>query len=174
MGWLQDRPGVVTSALFGAVAVHAVGALWCVPLRIWTPLTMDPGVNAAGGLYLGLAGGSAMAASFAGVVIIFGLDRQSEKFLKFRQVAGRSLSSNWMSVIASSFSSAALSLAAAVIVALGHPDVAPWLFELSALLVVHAVLRMLWLLRTLMRVVKGEDDEKSRDQAKAPLSRLFG
>jgi hypothetical protein len=174
MNWPKNRPAVVTLTLIVSVVAHALLTIVVPAAAIWTPLTDATVRDSVAGLYVGLAGVSAMAAGFAGVVIIFGLDSRSEKFLTFRQTAGHSLSANWISVIASSFGSAGAGVAAAVLLLLGHPGVAPWLFELGVLLVVHAALRMLWLLRSLMRVVAADDGRTTRAQARAPLARVFG
>ncbi|MCR6706573.1 MAG: hypothetical protein NVV66_18420 [Cellulomonas sp.] len=172
MRWIQDHPFVVTTVVLAAVVAHAVAAAFWSPLDIWHPLVeMEP--DGVGVLYLGLAGLSAAIAGFAGVIVIFGLEGHSRKFLTFRVAAGNSLRANWMSVVLSSFASAAIALVATVLAFLGRGTIGPWLFELSAFLIFHSAARLTWLLSALMRVVASEDEAQARENNKRSLDSLF-
>ncbi|MCR6647761.1 MAG: hypothetical protein NVV70_06330 [Cellulomonas sp.] len=172
MRWMQDKPIVVTVALTILVVAHAVVAGHWAPTDIWAPLVaLEASVSAT--LYVGLAGLAVAAAGFAGVIVIFGLEAQSERFLIFRIVGARPLRASWLSVVATSFGAAALALTAAVIAFLNHPGVSPWLFELAILLLAHATFRLLWLLTKLTHVVQQEDSAKLRTQRKIPLDMVF-
>lgn len=157
----QDRPRAVTSLLLVGVATHAVVAIIWPAASPWAsyarPTPDDTGTIAS--VYLGLAGVAALAAGFAGVVIIFGLDTQSRRFLGFRHQSESSLRQNWTAVIGGSFWAAALGVAAGALVVGRGSVVAPWLFELGCLMAIHAAVRMVWLLRILMRLVAEEDRE---------------
>lgn len=169
---LRDRPWTVTLGLVAAVAGHAALSIRWPALDIWSRLIQSEFDQVA--LYLGLAGVAAMAGGFAGVVIVFGLESQGERFLTFRTAGGRSLRSNWLSVIGSSFGSAGLAVGAALLDGLGGSSAGGWAFELSALLITHAILRMLGLLSSMMRVVAADDRKAAKQASRMSLDDLFG
>lgn len=154
---VQDRPLVVSAGALVLVVVHGLLTQCGVVGDSWSGLRQRDAGSVAVSIFLGLAGVGALSAGFAGVVIVFGLDTRSEKFLRFRLSARRSLVGNWTSLIASPITAAALGLAAAAMTAAGWRALAPWLFELGCLMFVHGALRMIWLLRVLMGVVAAED-----------------
>lgn len=177
VAFTQDRPVGVSVVLVGLVAVHALAAIWWPRLSPWVSYS-KPAPDAIGtiaSVYLGLAGVAALAAGFAGVVIVFGLDSKSARFLEFRDHANVSLHGNWTSVIVSSFVAAGLGLAAAALVPGAGIVVPPWCFELGCLMVAHAAARMVWLLRVLMGVVKEDDRaEMGRMRTRRVSERLAG
>lgn len=173
---LQDRPRRVTLTLIVLVALHAVLSHFYPVVDPWGSLraTTDEALQNTVTIYLALSGASAIAAGFAGVVIVFGLGSTSQKFLTFRTKAGASLRSNWTSVIGSSFAAAGASLIAALLAVSGHLAAAAWAFELGVVLVVHPIVRMVWLLWILMGVVQADDATEVKRANVVPLDELFG
>ncbi|MFJ3027979.1 hypothetical protein ACIPEQ_03975 [Curtobacterium sp. NPDC087080] len=164
-----DHPILVDGALLVLVLAHAV-LTWLTPLPdIWEPLVQfDAGVQSA--LYLGFFGAAALVSSFAGVVIIFGLTPQSIRWQRFRVEAGESLARNWTSTSASGFIGAGLALAAGVAALSGGAWLAPWLFELGIGLVAHSSVRLIFLMRKLVDVIRGDDVEAVRKADNRPAS----
>ncbi len=82
---IKDRPALVTGGLI-IIAVLYTFAAWLWPAVDFFALLRAPPerLDSVVSLYLGVAGVAAVGAGFAGVVIVFGLDTQSEKFLDFR------------------------------------------------------------------------------------------
>ncbi|GAA1404038.1 hypothetical protein [Oerskovia paurometabola] len=176
VAFLQDRPRGVTVSLILLVAAHAVLAHFLPSLDFWDALRepSESSVQNTVTIYLSLSGASALAAGFAGVVIVFGLGSTSVKFLTFRVRAGRSLRRNWTSVIGSSFAAAGGATVAALLAVSGELWIAAWVFELGLVLVIHPVIRMVWLLWVLMGVVESDDAVVISAQNRVPLDDLFG
>lgn len=162
---IKDRPALVTGGLI-IIAVLYTFAAWLWPAVDFFALLRAPPerLDSVVSLYLGVAGVAAVGAGFAGVVIVFGLDTQSEKFLDFRSDGREPLTRNWMSVIGSSIVSAALAAGAALSVLLEFGRAGTAMFALAVLLIAHALVRMLWLLRVLMRVVAAGDRATRRER----------
>lgn len=68
-------------------------------------------------------------------------------------------------VVLAGFAAAGLSLGAAITVVNGPDVAAPWLFELSLLLMAHWALRTVWILRELIVVVRNEDMVWGKEKA---------
>lgn len=159
LGLIQDRPAVLSGIATVLVLGHAVLTHFGLVTDIWTGLVNAERPDALA-LYLGVAGSASLIAGFSGVVIVFGLTAGGSRFQLFRARSGHALRSNWISTMAASFAAAGLSLAAAVANFIGAQSVAPWIVELALLLLFHSALRLLWLMKRLMNLVKTNDAEE--------------
>lgn len=160
---LKDHPLVISSLSLALVGVHATLTWLNVLPNIWGGvLAKDPSVGVT--LFLGTAAAAAILAGFAGVVVVFGLTADGEKFRVFRVVSGARLRSNWTSTSLAGFAAAGLSLASAVCIVNGPTFIAPWIFELSLLLMAHGAARTVWILRELVTVVRTEDLAWSKER----------
>jgi hypothetical protein len=160
VGLIQDRPLVVTLSAFGLVLLHLALACLGIISNPWQALqdAADSGIA----IYLGAASAAAIVAGFAGVVVVFGLTANSSRFRELRLKSGESLNKNWTSASVSGFAAAGLSLFAAILAGLQFQAASPWIFEWSILLLVHGTLRIIWLLRSLMKVVASDDAAADR------------
>lgn len=157
LGFVQDHPLVVTSAMAILVAAHALLTGFAAMPNVWVAL-MDPArADPIASLCLGIAGSSSLVGGFAGVIIIFGLDSGSSRFRMFRARGGKALQANWISTMSSAFAAVGLCLIAALFSTAKELIAVPWLIEMALGLLVHATVRMIWLMRRLMHLVKLED-----------------
>lgn len=174
--FLGDRPGWITVILTVFVAAHAVLAgryPWLDPFKALRPADKDA-TSVAVALYLGTAGAAAIIAGFAGVILVFVVGSPSPRVRAFRDSSGRPLQKTWTSVIAEPFAATLFGVIAATTQTTSGRVVAPWLFELSVVLLTHVALRLLWLLRSLVALVGAEDHEATRDEKALPLDEIFG
>ncbi|WP_206492732.1 hypothetical protein [Rhodococcus sp. KRD162] len=170
---LEDRPFVITLLLLVAVSGHALAAHFRdIPAPV-ERLVREAGDGTGVSIALGLASVAAIAAGFAGAIIVFGISGDTAIMRQFRLKTARALRANWVSVIGSSFLSAVLSLIAAGFVA------AQW-YELSAptltfglLLLIHSLLRMMWLFGVLLSLVTTQDQRDDRRARTRTLSDIF-
>lgn len=153
-GKVKDRPAIVNAVIIVFVGLHFLLTYTSVIPNLWERMI---GNSNTGNLYIAMLSAAALQASFAGVVVVFGLSTQPESFRKLRVSAGDALVSNWLSISYCGFVSAALSLVAALIDILGNAKLAPWFFELSVLFCVHGAVRLLWLLKCLIGIVQHDD-----------------
>lgn len=170
IGWLRtryatvrakcsDHPFWVALALMVGVAGHAVLSLpwrWLDPYK---SLVVDANTDTAVTLYLGAAAAAAIVAGFAGVVIVFTIGSEVRRVRAFRFRSGKPLQRAWMAVVAEPFAATLLGLVAAMAQLTSGRRVAPWLFELGLVLLVHGAILLLWLLRELVEIVYAEDVE---------------
>ncbi|MBT2536287.1 hypothetical protein [Arthrobacter sp. ISL-69] len=159
IGLIQDRPAVLSGLAPVLVLMHAILTRFALLPDVWSGLVTAERPDALA-LYLGVAGSSSLVAGFSGVVIVFGLTAGGSRFQLFRARSGQALRSNWISTMAASFAAAGLSLAAAVANFVGAQWLAPWIVELALLLLLHSALRLLWLMKRLMNLVKTNDAEE--------------
>lgn len=153
-GQVKDHPATVNAIIIVFVGLHFLLTYTSVIPDFWGRMIGNPNT---GNLYIAMLSAAALLASFAGVVVVFGLSTQPESFRKLRVSAGDALVSNWLSISYCGFISAALSLIAALIDILGNGKLAPWFFELSVLFCVHGAIRLLWLLKCLIKIVQHDD-----------------
>lgn len=113
-------------------------------------------------VYVGLSAAAAIAAGFAGVVIVFGLTSQSPVFVRFRQKAGARMRGNWISIISSAFSAAGLGLGAAVAAIAGWSSAGIVMCELGAALLIHSAIRTVWVLLVMIDLVEIDDLAQER------------
>lgn len=162
LGNLKDRPYIANIIIVLFVVAHAFFTWQGKIPDFWQKMVDDPN---AGNLYVAMLSVAALQASFAGVVVIFGLSTQLEAFRALRVNAGEELVSNWMSISYCGFVSAAFALVASLINILGCQKLAPWLFEFSVLFCAHGIIRLLWLLKSLIGIVKDDDDHFAQKKA---------
>lgn len=161
---IKNHPGVVTVSIIAAVLVHALTTLTGWIPNIWERLILgEPSI--ALDIYLGAGAAAAIVAGFAGVVVVYGLTATGSRFRQLRIQAGDSLGRNWTSASVVGFAATGLCLAAAILHSLGLAWLAPWLLELSLLLLLHGTWRIIWLLRELMVVAEREDAAAERQLA---------
>ena len=156
IGALQDKPWIVTAALFATTLALFLGVSFFGIPNYWSDLAKMP-VAEALTLYIGVAGAASLVAGFAGVVVVFGLSGTGHNMRVFRASAGESLRANWLSVIGTGFGSAALGFVAALMTVLQLRDFAPWVMQLALVVLAHASLRMVWLMKLLIDNVKIDD-----------------
>ena len=161
-GAMENHPLIVTAIMLAAVCVHGL----LVRFRNYPAPVEDLLTNAKDGagvsIALGLASVSAIAAGFAGAIIVFGISADTEIMRKFRLRTAKALRSNWISVIGSSFASAVVSLVAAVFVAAEWFALAAPTLTFGLLLLIHGLVRMLWLFGVLLEIVQLQDDRTDR------------
>ncbi|MGH4013630.1 MAG: hypothetical protein ACRDSL_06785 [Pseudonocardiaceae bacterium] len=124
-------------------------------------------------LYLGTAGAAAIVAGLAGVILVFVIGSPSPRLRQFRDAAGEPLRKTWTTVVAEPFAATFLGILAAITQTTSGRTAAPWLFELAIVLLVHGTLRLLWLLREMVAIVRADDHEATRDDNRIPLNELF-
>ena len=162
--FVSDQPFMVDLLLLGSTVVHFVITMLGLVPNIWAGLLgSDQGPTQA--LYLGVLQPAAVVAGFAGVVVIFGLTADAERFRTFRANAGNSLKRTWVSSTLSGFEACLLCIVAASLSVAGLASIGPWLFELALLALIHGSLRLVWILSGLIGIVWAEDVKKTQDAA---------
>lgn len=161
--WLVNYPLFATISLFSVVAVHFVTSqrwgILNIALKLAKTSADDPeGILTS--LALGVAGVSAMVGGFAGVVVIFGLGTENDRFRLLRTKGNQRLRANWISVVLSSFAGAFGAIAASVIVVGFNIQAGMWVLEVCALMAAHAAIRLTCLLAGLAKIVDGNDKEE--------------
>lgn len=177
IGFFIDYPFVTNLALLLIVAAHYLLAIREPALDVAGRLA-DAGEKSGTlgdltSLALGAASIAAMVGGFAGVVVIFGLGGEYDRFRVLRQRGGRRLRASWISVVLVSFAAAFLSVVAAVITVAFSPVNGMWVFEAALLLSAHGAVRLTWLLSRLARLVDAADEDARRDEARIPAEELF-
>ncbi len=153
--YAADFPSITTAA---CVILPMIG--WFVHSKASPHFQLNIGPidhGLVGEVYIGLAGVAAIAGGFAGVIIVFGLTPSSELFRKFRLDAGERMVANWISIITNSFLAAALGIAASTLEALSFHAVGAFVFSSGCLLLLHSSIRSIWILRTLLTLVRNDD-----------------
>jgi len=172
IGFLRDQPFWVDLGLVVLVGAHfAATTLGYLP-NVWAALADPSKQGAAQALYLAWLQPAAIVAGFAGVVVIFGLTASSDRFKTFRATAGRSLRRTWVSSSLSGFEAVALAVAAAMVSIAGLANLAPFLFELALLLLLHGALRLIWILAGLIGIVRADDIKATDEKRTYKLDRL--
>lgn len=115
---------------------------------------------------------SAIIAGFAGVVIVLGLSSENEKFRAFRLLAGNNLESNWTSIARNSFLSSFLGIGCLIFVLIGNEEFSMWVLEFAFLLALDATLRILYLLRTLAKLVSSQDRLNQNISNQTPVTQI--
>ena len=119
-------------------------------------------------LSLGVAGVSAMVGGFAGVVVVFGLGSENDRFRLLRQGGGRRLRASWISVVLSSFAAAFAAVVSAVMVVGFGIEPGMWVLEGCLLFAAHGAIRLTALLAGLAGIV--DQSDKDADRAKRTTS----
>ncbi len=159
-GWLGDHPTRTNLILFGIAAVHTVALLIWPSLDVWTGLLSDS--QSPETLALALVTAGALLAGFAGVVVIFGLQNNSERFRKLRRQGGGELKQNWSSMSAAGFWTMGLAIVSALGYMAESAIVGGQFLELSLLVLAHGSIRLIWVLQQLIGVVSTEDELADR------------
>ena len=162
MGKLKDYPLLVTVLVAGGVGWHYLGynTLHWLPDVAGAMADFDE----AWQVYLGSAGVVAVTAGFASVVIVFALSATTQPFRILRLRGGRRLEANWVSPTAVCLAAAFGSVICAVIAVAGYGQLAWWLFEFLITLSATSGLRLLWLMRTVVKLVRKDDEMHERTE----------
>lgn len=158
MGLLKDRPKLVTMFILFFVILQIVLIKSGVVSDFSEVMRKNDKAN---DLYLAMLSVAALQASFAGVIVVFGLSNQPKAFRNLRTAAGKVLVDNWMSISYSGFLSAGFALFASLSNIITNSWLAPWFFEASVLFCAHGIIRLLWLLKQLIKVVRDVDSWES-------------
>ncbi|WP_341956139.1 hypothetical protein [Microbacterium sp. LWH13-1.2] len=176
-GWFANYPLFVSMLIIGLVIAHfAASQRWPV-LNVSAALAVTSAGDVKGtltALALGVAGVSAMVGGFAGVVVVFGLGSENDRFRLLRRKGSRRLRANWVSVVLSSFTGAFGALVAAVIVVGFGAEPGMWVLEACLLVTAHAAVRLTCLLAGLAGIVDAEDDDHARNTNTVPTTDLIG
>jgi len=175
--WFVDYPTGANAVILASVVLHVVLANRWPDLDIAGRLA-DAALRASSdenliSLALGAASIAAMVGGFAGVVVIFGLGAEYDRFRVLRQRGGRRLRASWISVVLVSLSSAFASVMAAVVVVAFDASVGMWIFEAALLFSAHGAVRLTWLLARLAKLVDAADEDARLEAATASLSSIF-
>lgn len=168
----QTKPGAISAALvILAITCGLTSQLWA-PLR-WIneqceAMTSGDGVMVA----IGVASVAAIGAGFAGVVVAYAISSERPVVVEFRSKVGPLLKSNWLSVIGCSFSAAILGLVGATLFAASVPTIAAWTSILAVALLLHGVLRNMYLFSVFLKVVALGDERDKQAAAVVPLSKV--
>lgn len=157
-----DHPSVVTILGIGLIAMQFVfAALWWPfldPSQLFLCLPSAEQRSSVSSIATGLAGVAAMVGGFAGVVVVFGLSSEDERFRVVRLRAVSSLRKNWTSVVTTPLVAAFGALFAAAAASAGHPSLALWTLEVCVFLAGHGAVRLVVILRELVKVVHRADE----------------
>lgn len=160
--FIKDDPGKVNLALCVIVLLHwLLDALPDFP-HIWHGL-IEASVDQQSSIFLAILSVSAMVAGFAGVVVVFGLSTV-DILRKLRASAGKALTRNWISVSNAGFLGTGLALIAVLVLYSPLKHAAVWFFELAILICLNGILRLLWLLKSLIKLVQADDIKKEQEE----------
>lgn len=161
-GRLLDRPAAVTGILVAFVAAHVlVSLVWfpgLSPANLFASVDAQDLPTAISSLSLGVAAVAAMVGGFAGVVVVFGLSSDDERFRLVRLNASTSLRRNWTSIVTTPLAAAFGAILAASVATAGVAAAAIWILEACLLLAAHGAVRLVVLLNELVRVVHYADE----------------
>ena len=160
----QDRPSFVNVLLGVCVGVYWAVCHWYPGQNIARILDRAATNGEITTLHLGVAALGAMTAGFAGVVVVFGLTANAERFRQLRREGGQRLRATWVSVVALSFFSAFLSVGAATAALADWDQPSVWVTLLAVLLLAHASVRLVWMLTSLARVQHADDQDRGHEE----------
>jgi hypothetical protein len=176
-GFLIDYPTAANALVLTLVIAHFYLAQtfpsWDVPGRLAAANGKTASLEDLTSIALGAASIAAMVGGFAGVVVIFGLGGEYDRFRVLRQKGGRRLRASWISVVLVSFTAAFGSLVAAIVCVAFTPYTGMWIFEASLLLAAHGAVRLTWLLSRLAILVDAADADASRLEQTASVDSMF-
>jgi hypothetical protein len=154
--FVKDNPGKVSLGWCVIVFAHFLLDRIREFPHVWNQL-IAASISEQVSIYLSVLSVSALVAGFAGVVVVFGLSSQPEAFRKLRVKAGTALTHNWVSVSNSGFIGSGLALLSVLLLYSPWRSSAVWFFELAILFYLSGILRLLWLLRSLISIVQADD-----------------
>jgi hypothetical protein len=170
---LETKPFSVTLTVGGIAVVWRV-LVWkekAPPVIEEVLAKTEPDVSVA--IALGLASVAAIAAGFAGAIIIFGISADSPIMRAFRAKTSDYLKANWKSVIGSSFLSAIVGLACAFALAAEWFWLAAPLLVFGLLLLIHSIVRMVWLFGVLLTLVSTQDQKDAKKGRRRSTAEVF-
>jgi len=177
LGVLVDYPTVANVLVLTLVGVHLLTTQWHpdwnIAVRLVEASTESKTLSDLTSLALGAATIAAMVGGFAGVVVIFGLGAENDRFRILRQKGGRRLRASWVSVVLVSFVAAFGSVSAAIVVVAFNAVVGMWIFEATLLLSAHAAVRLTWLLGRLARLVDASDKDAETQSKRVSAESMF-
>lgn len=174
--WFADYPLAVSGFLIAVVLIHLWLATIFPSLNVAAALadsTIQDSSATLNELALGVAGVSAMVGGFAGVVVVFGLGSENDRFRLLRRSGGRRLRANWISVVLSSFAGAFGAVVSAVMVVAFAAEPAMWVLETCLLFAAHGAIRLTALLAGLAGIVDETDRDADRDSRVVPTASLM-
>ena len=170
-----DHPWMVNAGVLVVVACHAVATQLSWIPNVWSTFLASQSANQSD-LYLGFVGIAGIVAAVAGIVVVFGLTSTSLRFREFRVQGGQSLARNWSSTTASGLVAAGFAFLASVAAYTGIAWAGPWLLETAILLTAHASVRLIWLLRGMINIIRADDvavvaESKKRKTSSMPWNK---
>lgn len=163
LSFLLDHPSVVTCGLIGLVILQWLLSWtwfpWLSPLQWALDVPEANRPDAFASLATGVAGVAAMVGGFAGVVVVFGLSSNDERFRQVRLKASTSLRRNWTSIVTTPLFAAFGAMGAAALATGRHETSSLWVLEACVLLAAHGALRLVVLLAALVKVVHASDEQ---------------
>jgi hypothetical protein len=167
-GWFASFPLLVSSVLIALVAGHLALSQTYPTLNVAATLAdtsaSDP-VDTLMSLALGVAGVSAMVGGFAGVVVVFGLGSENDRFRLLRRRGARRLRANWISVVLSSLTGAFGAVISAVVIVGFGAEFGLWVLEGCLLFTAHGAIRLTALLAGLAGIVDSQDEDAEQTAA---------
>jgi hypothetical protein len=175
-GWFANYPLLVSFLIICAVTVHFYVSRTAPGINVAAALARsgvsDP-ADTLMSLALGVAGVSAMVGGFAGVVVVFGLGSENDRFRLLRRRGSARLRANWISVVLSSLSGAFGSVIAAVVIVGFGIERGLWVLEVCFLLTAHGAIRLTALLAGLAGIVDSQDEDAEREASKVSTAGLI-
>lgn len=173
-----DHPAAVTWLLVLLVGIHyTIGqTVWpdASPHLLVEDLSSTDRRTALSDLAVGLAGVAAMVGGFAGVVVVFGLSSDDERFRVVRLRAVSSLRRNWTSVVTTPLVAAFGALIAAILASAGLTTASTWFLEICILFAAHGAVRLVVILGELVKVVHKSDQSVQARENQVDDDIFFG
>lgn len=176
-GLFANYPLFVSAVIVATVTVHFIASQSLPVLNVAAALSDTVAGDAQDtltSLSLGVAGVSAMVGGFAGVVVVFGLGSENDRFRLLRRTGARRLRANWISVVLSSFLGAFGAIVSAVIVVGFGTEPGMWVLEVCLLFTAHAAVRLTCLLAGLAGIVDSQDEDEVRAKRTVPTQDVLG
>lgn len=166
--WLLNHPVRSMTIEVLVVVLHAVATVVLLPSPFGRLAGNEDGARV---LFLGIASAGAPLAGFAGVIVIFALgDRQ--QFRVFRERGGRRLEVTWLALFVFPFTAVFVGLVAAAVTALGGLTWAPFMVELSLVLLLDTLLRGGWLMKNLIGIVTANDEHEKYENNRWSMAEI--
>lgn len=154
--WLLEQPAWSMALEVALVILHGVATVVLLPSP-FNRLVDDE--NAARSLYLALGSAGAPLAGFAGLIVIFALGER-QQFKVLREQGGRRLDLTWVNLFLFPFTALIVGLSAALVTTLGGAVWAPFVAEFALLLLMDTLLRGSWLIRSLIGIIRADDEQQ--------------
>lgn len=156
VGWIGDHPAWTNIILALSVAAHSAASFIWPIANFWA--LIFPGAEADPvGISLAVVGTGALLAGFAGVVVVFGLQNNSERFRRLRRKGAKELQANWSAMSSSGFWTMGIALLSSLAFSGGWFLLGAMSLELALLFLAHGSVRLMWMFRLLIGVVGADD-----------------